>query len=471
MNNRLSNDQSLEQLIRFPIQFDGEIIFPDQSQYDSARSIWNGTVDKHPALIVRPNNTDAVATAVGFARRMNLSISVRGGGHNMNGFATNDDGIVIDMSAMNQVHVDPFARTVRVGGGATWVDVDAATQRYGLAVPGGTVSSIGVAGFTLGGGLGWLRNKYGLTCDNLISAETVTASGDIVYASDKVNPDLMWGLRGGGGNFGIVTCFEFELFPVGPNVMFAMIFHDASTPEAMEQAVRFYRDYCATAPDEVSTLLMLGNTLPAEQFGEDLHSKPFVLFCAMYAGEPADGKHALMPLREFAEPLLDLSGVMTYTDAQKILDTSYPRGMRYYWHSLNLVSLDDDAIKMMVGHTFQHPSAQCTTHIWHISGALKQAKRDAAWHGRHADFLLRASASWQETADDETNIAWTRGLIARMEPFSDGSRYLNFAEVQQEGDDTVSHAYGEKYPRLQALKWKYDPINVFSHNHNINPAS
>ena len=298
--------------------FEGEIFLPNDDGYDEARQVWNGMIDKYPAIIVRPLNNQAVITALDFAKDQDLIISVRGGGHNVAGHATNDDGIVIDLCAMKHVDIDPVNKTVRVGGGATWGEVDAVTQQYGLAVPGGVFSDTGIAGLTLGGGLGWLRNKYGLSCDNLIGAEVVTANGRVVRTNASENPELLWGLRGGGGNFGIVTTFEYQLHPVGPNVMFTFVFHEASDEATMKRGVELYRDYSQTAPDEVSSILALGKIPPDEHFPEALHLKPFVLFGALYTGSIEDGKKAMQPLIDFGKPMLDFSGAMPYVEAQKM---------------------------------------------------------------------------------------------------------------------------------------------------------
>src|SRR5690606_13781159 len=277
-----------------------------------------------------------------------ILLSVRGGGHNVAGHATNDGGIVIDFCDMKQVDVDPVKRIARVEGGATWGDVDAATQRYGLATPGGVYSKTGIAGLTLGGGYGWLRNKYGLSCDNLIGAEIVTASGERLRVNETDNADLLWGLRGGGGNFGIVTTFEFRLHPVGPQVSFVFVMHDGSDPEEMKRALRFYRDYHTTAPNEVSTILALGKIPPTEHFPEAIHETPFILLGGLYAGPTAEGERVLRPLRDFGTPLIDASGIMPYIQAQQAFDQDYPDGLRYYWKSLNLTRLDDEAIACIV---------------------------------------------------------------------------------------------------------------------------
>ncbi len=451
-------------------QVKGPVILPDDAAYDEARKVWNGMIDRYPALIVRPLDVSDVIAAVNFAREHDLLLSVRDGGHNVAGHATNDGGIVIDLAEMKQIEVDPAGRTVRVGGGAMWGDVDAATQPHGLATPGGVYSRTGIAGLTLGGGYGWLRSTYGLSCDNLIAAEVVTADGRLVHASATENPDLLWGLRGGGGNFGVVTTFVFRLHPVGPDVMFVFVFHDGRGEDAMKRALRLYRDFSETAPDEANTIAALGQIPPDEHFPEELHRTPFAAFGGLYVGPVDEGEKVLRPLRDLGTPLLDFSGVMPYVEAQRAFDADYPDGLRYYWKSLNLTRLDEDAIERIVRHARQQPSPFSTTDLWHIGGAVKRAGPDeSAFSGRDAAFLLSPEANWLDAADDEANLRWVRDFVADMAPFSDGSRYLNFAGFQEEGDDMIRASYGAQHARLQALKRQYDPGNLFRLNQNIKP--
>ncbi|MBC8077993.1 MAG: FAD-binding oxidoreductase [Chloroflexales bacterium] len=450
----------------------GELIQPGDAQYHTARKVWNGMIDRYPALIARCADANDVAACVIFARDHQLPLAVRGGGHNVAGHATCDGGLVIDMEPMNTVEVDPLNRVAHVGGGATWGEADAATQAYGLAIPGGVFSGTGVAGLTLGGGYGYLRNKYGLSCDNLLGAEVVLASGEIVRARAGENAELLWGLRGGGGNFGVVTRFEFQLHPVGPEVMFAFVFHDGAG-DTMRRAVQFYRDFSAQAPDEVSTILACGVFPPdPHAFPEALHGRPFAAFIGLYAGPVEEGKRALQPLLDFGEPLVDASGVMPYVDAQKAFDHEYPDGRRYYWKSLNLTQMDDAAVARIAEHALRQPSPYSTTDLWHIGGAVKRPNADdSAFYGRHADFLLNAEANWNDPADDAANIAWVRDFVAAMAPFSDGSRYLNFGGMQEEGDAMMRGGFGPQYQRLAALKAQYDPQNLFRLNQNVKPTT
>jgi FAD/FMN-containing dehydrogenase len=428
-------------------------------------------IDRYPALIVRCAVVDDVVAAVNFAREQDLPLAVRGGGHNVAGHGTCDGGLVIDLQPMNTIEVDPIQRIARVGGGATWGQVDAATQAYGLATPGGVFSDTGVAGLTLGGGYGWLRNKFGLSCDNLIGAEVVTAAGEVIHVNEKQHADLLWGLRGGGGNFGVVTTFEYGLHPVGPDVMFVFTFHNGEG-DNIRRSIQFYRDYSATAPDEVSTILACGVIPPDPHvFPPQIHGRPFVLFGGLYAGPPPPVRRALQTLLDFGEPLVDASGVMPYVEAQKMFDHDYPDGRRYYWKSLNLSHLDDEVIERIVAHARKQPSPFNTTDLWHIGGVVQRVGADeSAFNGRQAAFLLSPEANWDDPADDDANITWLRTFIADMEKFSDGSRYLNFAGFQEEGDTMMRTSFGTQYKRLAALKAMYDPHNLFRLNQNIKPT-
>jgi FAD/FMN-containing dehydrogenase len=447
----------------------GEVLRPGDAGYDEARRVWNGMIDRHPALIVRTADVEDVVRAVDFGRTHHLLTAVRGGGHNVAGHATGDGCLVIDLSPMKEVEVDPQDRVVCVAGGATLGDVDPITQQHGLAVPFGVVSQTGVAGLTLGGGLGWLRSKHGLTVDSFIEAEVVTADGRVVTASERENPDLLWGLRGGGGNFGIVTTFTYRAHPVGPEVFFTAVFHHGD--QAVE-ALQRYRAFNASAPDEVSTLASLG-IFPegAEEFPEEVHSLPFVAFIGLYAGPVDEGRRVLAPLRELSEPLVDFSGPTTYVQAQQFFDADYPAGeLRYYWKSLNLMALSDAAIERIVAHARKQPSPLSTTDLWPIRGAVKRVPdEETAFYGRQADLLLNVEANWEQPAADEANVRWARDAVAAMETYSDGSRYLNFPGFQEEGDAMMRAAFGPGYERLVALKQTYDPANFFRLNQNIKP--
>ena len=471
-----SGTQQKQVGVELDMALSGQLIRPGDAAYEEARRVWNGMIDRRPALIVRAATEDDVVSAVNYARENKLLLSLRGGGHNVAGHGTNDGGLVIDLASLNSVSVDPEARLVRAGGGATIADLDAATQAHGLAVPMGVVSATGIGGLTLGGGMGWLRNKYGLSADNLVAATVVTAGGQVVRASEEENADLLWGLRGGGGNFGVVTEFVYRAHPVGPEVMFAMIFHDGRG-DNMKRAIQFYRDFVARAPEEVSGLLFAGRIPPEEaHFPVAIHNVPYVAFAAMYAGDPEEGQELLQPLLEFGrdrgvEPLLDFSGVMPYVEAQQILDEDYPNGLRYYWKSLNLTRLDDAVIDRIVKHARRQPSPFSTVDLWEIRGAVRRGgPEDGAFHGRQAAFLLSPEANWERMEDDEANVGWLRAFVADMAEFSDGGRYLNFAGFQEEGDEMMRRSFGPQYARLAELKRNYDPDNLFRLNQNVQPA-
>ena len=449
----------------------GSVITPADSGYDEARAVWNGMIDRYPALVVRCATAGDVIAALDFARSNDLPVAVRGGGHSVAGHSTCDGGIVIDLSPMKQIDVDPEARIASAGGGVTWGELDAATQQYGLATPGGVFSRTGIAGLTLGGGYGWLSATYGLSCDNLIAAEVVTADGRVVVASEEENPELLWGLRGGGGNFGVVTRFTYRLHLVGPESYLAVVLH-VGEGEAMEQTLRFYRDFCETAPDQVNLIAVCG-VVPAheEVYPKATHGRRYVMLGGHYVGPVEEGERVLRPLREFAEPLVDFSSAMSFVDVQKLWDEEYSDGQRYYWKSLNLSRFDDEVIDLIATHAREQPSPLSTTDIWHVGGAVKRAPKDGnAFRGRDATFLVSPASHWVDPAGDASNVAWARTFVAALEPYSDGSRYLNFAGFHEEGEEMMRSAFGPHYELLVALKRQYDPTNLFRLNQNIDPA-
>src|SRR5215217_9093288 len=338
---------------RFGSGLQGELLRPGDGEYEEARLLWNGVIDRRPALIARCAAVEDVIEAVNFARENDLLLAVRGGGHNVAGTASADGGLVIDLSAMKDIRVDPERRKVRAGAGVTIGELDAETQKYGMATPMGVVSQTGIAGLTLNGGIGYLRRKHGLSSDNLVSADVVTADGRFVTSSEEENQDLFWGIRGGGGNFGVVTTFEYRLHPVGPEVMFAFVLYPG---DRAKEVLRFGEEYVAQAPDEVSPLGVLGRVPHDEMFPEEWHGEQYVAFLAMYAGPVEEGEEALAPLRELGDPIADLSGPMPYTEAQKLLDEDYPDGMRYYWKSANVSGLGDEAIEQLMAYAEAAPS-------------------------------------------------------------------------------------------------------------------
>jgi FAD/FMN-containing dehydrogenase len=441
----------------------GQLLTPADDDYERARQVWNGMIDRHPALIARCAGTDDVAAAVRFAREHQILLAVRGGSHNVAGLASCDGGLVIDLSQMKDVQVDPEARLAKVGGGATWGEVDAATQPFGLAVPGGVVSETGVAGLTLGGGLGWVRRKYGLSCDNLLAAEVVTADGQMLRASETEHPDLLWGLRGGGGNFGVVTTFEFRLQPVGPEVMVVATLYPA---ERAKELVSFFRSYSETAPDEVSGFAIWASVPAAPFIPAELHGQPTVILAACYAGPADEGEAILQPLREQGDAQFDLSGRMPYVELQKFFDEDYPAGeLQYYWKSVFLRELSDEALDRLIELAAERPSPLSTIDLWQMGGAISRVRPDeTAFPERESPYLVGIESNWADPADNQRNIAWTRRVFEEMQPFSTGRPYLNFEEIRE---GVAQAALRGNYDRLVAIKRRYDPTNLFRVNQNI----
>lgn len=448
----------------------GRVVTPDDPHYDADRRLWNGLFDPRPALMVRCAGAADVIATIGFARERDLPIAVRGGGHNVAGYGSVDGGVVVDLRDMNAVAVDPRQRIARAQGGATWADLDHESQAFGLATPGGVVSDTGIGGLTLSGGIGWLRNAYGLSCDNLVAADVVTADGELVRASEDPadgDPDLLWALRGGGGNFGVATALEYRLHEVGPEVMFAFVLYPGARAR---EVLRGYRAYLAGAPDEVSSFAILG-VVPAEPaFPEAIHGERYTLLAALHAGDVDEGRRAVAPLRELGEPLLDASEPVPYLEAQRILDDDYPEGRRYYWSSTYLDAITDEAIDALVAHAEAAPSPLSTVDVWHLGGAVRRVAPEATAFGdRSAPFLLGAEANWKASGADRDNIGWARACVEQLERFG-GGRYLNFPGFLEE-DDAVRAAHGRSYRRLVALKTAYDPDNVFRRNQNIEPRA
>jgi len=450
------------------IQLAGRVVRPADADYDAVRAVWNGMIDRRPAFVVRCAKTADVVAAVNFARDQRVPFSVRGGGHNVSGSAVIDGGMVIDLSEMRNVLVNPRDKSIRVEGGATWADVDQMTQRYGLAVPGGVVSETGIAGLTLGGGVGWLRNKYGLTIDNLLSVEVVTADGQVLTANASEHSELFWALRGGGGAFGVVTTFEYRLRDVGPDVMFALVMYSG---DEAQHVMETFRDYVADAPDEVSALASLGYFPADAAFPEDAHGKPAAIILACYAGDPSDGTRVLQPLREISTPVVDFSGTMPFVEVQTVFDEDYPAGeMRYYWKSTYLDALSDDAIAVCIQQARMTPSSLSTIDFWHMGGAIQRVPEDAtAYRHRAANFLIGIESNWVDAANDQANIDWTRQAFDALVPFSRGRQYMNFPGFW-EGNATATQAMvGTNYRRLSDVKSRYDPDNLFSFGTFIHP--
>ena len=448
----------------------GPVLRPGDSGYDAARVIFNGMFDRRPAMIIRCSGTADVIDAVNFARQHNLLVAVRGGGHNVAGNSICDGGLMMDLSPMNGVHVERKAGTVRAQGGATWGDVDRETQAFGLATPGGIVSGTGIGGLTLNGGIGWLRNKYGLSCDNLVSAEVVTASGEVVTASASENPDLFWALRGGGGNFGVVTSFEFRTHPVGPMVMAAVPMY------ALENArgiLRQWRDWVASTPDEVTSAAVMW-TMPVDpHLPEGVQGRNVVITAGLYAGSPEEGEKVLEPLRHFGRPLGEITGHLPYRMMQTAFDPFFPKTGEVisYWKSLYLRELTNEAIDIIADHGLNRSSPLSLINIPHLGGAVRRVRpEETAFATRDAAFMVSYDGNWRSLSDNGRHTAWVRDAWSRLYPSSTGAVYLNFmGQEEQDADALVRSAFGPNYDRLVQVKTKYDPTNLFRLNQNIKP--
>ena len=436
-------------------QMRGTVIGPADPEYESARSVHNGMIDKRPAVIARCTGVADVMAALQFGLDHELPIAVRGGGHNVAGKAVCDDGIVIDLAGMKGMRVDPGNRTARAEAGLTWGEFDRETQAFGLATTGGEITTTGIAGLTLGGGIGYLQRKYGLTCDNLLSADVVTADGRFLTASEHENPDLFWGLRGGGGNFGIVTSFEYRLHPVGQVLAGPVLypFH------AAKDVFRFYREYAESASDDTAALFGVG-PLP------DGQRAAFLFVC--YSGPPEGGETEVRPVRELGRPLEDLIQPMTYCEVQSAFDADFPPGIRHYWKSSNIDELDDDLIDTMVASMKAAPSLQPMVFLERFGGAVARVPGEATAFGhRDSEYDLVIASMWTDAADDEAHVTWARSFWDAVQPYSTEDVYVNY--LSEEGEERVRAAYGHHYERLVELKRRYDPENVLRSNQNIRP--
>jgi FAD/FMN-containing dehydrogenase len=436
----------------------GEVFAPGEARYDEARALWNGMVDRRPAAIVQVEDVDDVSSAIRFAREHGLTVTARGGGHGVAGNALSDGGLVVDLTRLKDVTVDPDARTARAGGGVTLGELDAATQVHGLATPLGVVTKTGIAGLTLSGGIGWLRRKHGLAADNLVSLEVVTADGEVRTASETENAELFWALRGGGGSLGVVTALEYRLHPVGPDVMVAFVLYPG---ERATEIMRAVDEYTAAAPEEVSPLAFLGRVPHGDPFPPEIHGRQYVATAAVYAGDAVEGALALRPLRELGDPLADLSGVLPYVEAQALLDEDYPDGWRYYWKSIDLDELADEALERLAAHAATAPSNHSTIDVWYHGGAMSRVGAEDTAFGRRARYLVGVEANWEPGDSDDVNVAWARGTVDDLRPFSTGGAYLNFPGLFEEGDELLRASYGDRnFERLVALKRELDPGNV-----------
>ncbi|MES2774290.1 MAG: FAD-binding oxidoreductase [Bacteroidota bacterium] len=437
--------------------FKGSILVDGDTDYDNTRKIWNGMIDRKPGMIVQCTETGDIQQAVKLAKKYNLLVSVRGGGHNVSGNAVCDGGIMIDLSLMKNVIVDPEKMTATAEMGATWGDFDKATQEHGLATTGGLITTTGVAGLTLGGGVGWLVRKHGLSCDNMIEAEVVTADGNLVKASLQENPDLLWGLRGGGGNFGIVASIKLRLHKVG-TVLGGMILH---TRDKASGVLQFYRDFMQSAPEELTLYCGL-MTSP--------DGVPVVAFVGCYSGDLEKGEEVIKPLREFGTPVADLFQPLPYVQMQSLLDGGFPHGNRYYWKAGFLKDLSDEAIDTIIEHMNANPSPYSATIVELYGGAAsREPEGGSAYLHRQPEFDLVIISNWPTKSEDEKNVSWTRKIWDAIQPFMSNKVYVNL--LGEEGQDRVKEAYGENYARLAELKRKYDPGNLFRMNQNISPGS
>lgn len=446
---------------------DGQVILPGESGYDDSRAIWNAMFDRRPALIVKCSNAADVKHAVEFGKQNDLVIAVKGGGHNSAGTAVCDDGIMIDLSPMQKVDVDPDKGIVKVEGGCLLGTVDATTQKHGLAVSSGIISHTGVGGLTLGGGFGWISRKYGLSVDNLLSAEVVTAQGNIVRASSTENSDLFWAIRGGGGNFGVVTSFEFKAAKIGTDVYTGPI---VKKFKDLEDYFRFHREYVRTLPDEMTIWLVVRHAPPLPFLPEEVHGKLVVLIPFVWLGDPEEGEKLIQPIRDFKDNWGDGSGVKPWTGWQSAFDGLVDHGARNYWKSHHLKDLTNDCIEAIKVYALKMPSEECEVFIPHMEGAPSRVHPEAtAFPHRNTPFVLNIHTRWQDVTDDDRCIRWAKDFHFATKSFSQGV-YVNF--LSDEGEGRVKEAYGEEvWKKLVAAKNKWDPNNIFKMNQNIRPDS
>jgi len=461
------NGQSLE---NFQAVFGGSLVSSNDSNFDDIRQLWNRMINKKPGLIAQCTGVQDVILAVNFARNNNLIVSVRGGGHNVAGNAMIDDGLVIDLSRMRSVLVNPTAKTAIVQGGANWGDVDHETQAFGLACAGGVVSDTGVGGLTLGGGLSWFRRKVGMSIDNLIGADMVLSDGSYVHASESENQDLFWAIKGGGGNFGVITSFHFKLHELGPEVMMvACMYPRAEAEKIMKFWVEFTRDL----PDEITSDCIHWSIPEHPGFPPELQNKQVTVLASMYFGSAEEGEKVLQPLREVATPLLDLSGIIPYTAVNKMFDPFLVKGtLNSYWKSLYVKDIDEDLLQLIVNKANQSPSSSSLISIRNLHGALSRvSEEETAFGDRSARFLVSIDTMWTDDSENDTCIQWTREFFDELQEYSNGQVYFNFNSDMTGSDDLAGDSYGSNYDRLIDIKTKYDPDNFFRINANIKPKS
>ena len=453
-----------EQLSALDAELRGDLLLPKSEGYEAACTLWNAMIDRRPALVARCAGAADVIRAVRFAADHELLLAVRGAGHNIAGKGVCDDGFLIDLSGLRSVHVDPRRKIARVDPGATLGDLDDETQVFGLATPVGINSTTGIAGLTLGGGFGWLSRKYGLTIDNLRSADVVTAKGELVTASEEQNTDLFWGIRGGGGNFGVVTSFEFDLHEVGPEVLSGLVVHPASAGPAL---MRYYREFAADMPADLNVWAVLRKAPPMPFLPEEVHGTEVVILAAFYSGDMLEGERLLKPLREYGNPIADVIGPHTFVGWQTAFDPLLTPGSRNYWKSHNFLELSDGLIDTALDYLGRLPSDQTEIFFGGLGGVVNQVPSDAtAYPHRDPEYVMNVHTRWESPDDDETCIAWARSYFDDTAKYSTGGVYVNFVP---DGEAPIAAAYGANYDRLVALKRKYDPDNLFRNNQNIAP--
>src|SRR5881409_2479680 len=443
----------------------GELVRPDDPSYDEQRRVWNGSISRRPALIARCTGVADVIAAVQFARRTGLELAVRSGGHSFPGLSVADDALLVDLAPMKGIRVDPVAQTARAQAGVLLGELDRETQQFGLAVPAGIVTHTGLAGLTLGGGIGWLMRKYGLTVDQLLAVDMVTADGEFVKASESENPDLLWGIRGAGGNFGIITEFEFRLNPVGPIVLAGPIFWPM---EESAKVLRFYRDWIADVPDELTTIVVHRRVPPSPMIPAEFHGRPVVSVACCYAGPVEEGQKVIRPMKEFRSPFLDLCVPKTFLAHQSMFDPSFPKGWWYYFRSADLAELTDDVVDIIASRSLQITSPLTAFPIFQLGGAIRRVGEDeTSFSGRKAGHTININATTATAEGFDEEREWSRNFWTALRPYHTGV-YVNF--LMDEGEDRIRQAYGaDKYDRLKALKRKYDPDNFFRINQNIPP--
>lgn len=444
---------------------EGDVILPEDPRYDETRKIWNAMIDRNPAVIVQCTGANDVSHSIWYARQNGLEISIRGAGHNIAGNAVCDNGVMIDLSKMKAVRVDAEKKRAYVQPGATLGDFDKAVQAHGLATPVGINSTTGIAGLTLGGGFGWLTRKYGMTIDNLVSADIVTAEGELIHTSEHENSDLFWAIRGGGGNFGVVTQFEFALYPVGPEILGGLLVFPM---EQAAQVIKNYREFVKSSPEELNIWIILRKAPPLPFLPEEVHGKEVVVLAIFYAGDIAEGEKLISSLRGFGDAYGEHIGVQPYVEWQQAFDPLLTPGARNYWKSHNFTEISDGMVDTIIKYAGKLPTSQCEIFVGHLEGAFNRIEANSTAYGyRDTKFVLNLHGRWDEASEDEAGISWARELFKALTPYASAGVYVNF--MTEEENDRVPSAYGPNYERLLQVKRKYDPENIFHLNQNIKP--